>query len=70
MHPGWVDTDAVRTAMPDFYNWYKNDLRPLEQGSDTITYLSLLSFEEIENGAFYFDRVPAEKHLSISRTSY
>lgn len=29
MHPGWVDTDAVRTAMPDFHNYYKNDLRPL-----------------------------------------
>jgi dehydrogenase/reductase SDR family protein 12 len=27
MHPGWVDTLAVRTSMPDFYNKMKDDLK-------------------------------------------
>ena len=27
MHPGWVDTEAVRTSMPDFYNKMKHDLK-------------------------------------------
>jgi len=24
MHPGWADTPAVRSAMPDFYNKMKD----------------------------------------------
>lgn len=27
MHPGWVDTPAIREAMPDFYNKMKDKLR-------------------------------------------
>lgn len=27
MHPGWVDTAAVREAMPDFYNKFKDVLK-------------------------------------------
>lgn len=27
MHPGWVDTPAVKEAMPDFYKKLKDDLK-------------------------------------------
>ena len=27
MHPGWCDSDALKTSMPDFYNKMKNDLK-------------------------------------------
>ena len=39
MHPGWVDTLAVRTSMPDFYSQMKNVLKKQEDGADTINYL-------------------------------
>jgi dehydrogenase/reductase SDR family protein 12 len=42
MHPGWVDTLAVRTSMPDFYQKMKDKLKDEDEGADTIMYLSLL----------------------------
>ena len=39
MHPGWVDTPAVRTSMPNFYEKMKNDFKDQEEGADTINYL-------------------------------
>jgi dehydrogenase/reductase SDR family protein 12 len=41
MHPGWVDTDGVRTSMPDFHKKFEKDLRPISQGIDTIDYLTV-----------------------------
>jgi len=54
MHPGWVDTEAVKEALPEFYKITKNNLRNIEQGSDTINYL--LSTENLPSGLFWFDR--------------
>jgi len=56
MHPGWVDTPGVRSSMPSFYNKMKNNLRTVEEGVDTINYLSVTSLDKIKNGEFYFDR--------------
>ena len=50
MHPGWVDTEAVRVAMPDFYKRFKDDLKCPDEGSDTINYLALAPFENLTNG--------------------
>ena len=56
MHPGWVDTPALRSSMPDFYEKMKNDLKDQEEGADTINYLLVEKQEKIENGGFYYNR--------------
>merc|ERR1711871_1085397 len=64
MHPGWADTPALRTAMPDFRKKYKSMLRTPEEGADTIVWLAstddALGFPK---GSFFLDRSPQEKHL-------
>lgn len=50
MHPGWVDTPGVRESMPDFYNRFKGKLKDVDEGADTIVYLSTIPFEQVENG--------------------
>ena len=42
-HPGWADTPAVRSSMPDFYEKMKDKLRTSEQGADCITWLGTFS---------------------------
>eukprot|EP01135_Chromosphaera_perkinsii_P010236 Nk52_evm1s2063 gene=Nk52_evmTU1s2063 len=44
MHPGWADTESVRTAMPGFYERMKNQLRSTAEGADTIVFLSVVDF--------------------------
>jgi dehydrogenase/reductase SDR family protein 12 len=70
MHPGWVDTPALREAMPDFHKKFENSLKDEDEGADTIVYLSTMPFEEVVNGEFYYDREIADKHLTISCTGY
>lgn len=41
MHPGWADTEGVRTSMPGFHKAFKNTLRDAKEGSDTIVWLAL-----------------------------
>lgn len=45
MHPGWVDTPGVRNSMPNFYDKMKDKLKTVEEGIDTINYLTLAPFE-------------------------
>ena len=40
MHPGWVDTAAVRRAMPKFAFATKFILRSPDEGADTISWLA------------------------------
>jgi dehydrogenase/reductase SDR family protein 12 len=42
MHPGWADTDAVRAALPGFYETLKAKLRSPEMGSDTVAWLCVV----------------------------
>lgn len=44
MHPGWVDTPALREAMPDFHKKFENSLKDEDEGADTIVYLSTMPF--------------------------
>lgn len=67
MHPGWVDTDAVRHSMPWFRAITRPILRTPEQGADTVVWLCARS-EAPESGTFWFDRAQAPLHLS-RRTS-
>ncbi len=54
MHPGWVDTEAVKEALPEFYKLTHKNLRNSEEGSDTINYL--ISENNLPSGKFWFDR--------------
>ena len=40
MHPGWVDTDGVRSALPGFRNVFKPVLRTADDGADTALWLA------------------------------
>jgi len=69
MHPGWADTPAVRTSMPQFYEKMKNKLRTTEQGADTIVWLAISArAKENENGLFYQDRTAVPIHLPLAWT--
>lgn len=69
-HPGWVDTPAVQSSMPDFYRRIKNRLRPAEHGADTLVWLTCLNkpLDRFKNGEFFGDREVLPKHLPLGFT--
>lgn len=70
MHPGWVETEGVKSSIPGFYNTFKDKLRNVEQGADTVVWLCVSPQECIKGGAFYLDRSPQNKHLPMGGTKY
>ncbi len=62
IHPGWVETKAVKDALPGFYTNMGNRLRTTQMGADTICFLICHSFE---SGHFWFDRKISKTHLSF-----
>ena len=69
MHPGWADTPAVRSSMPEFHAKMKNKLRTVEQGADTIVWLAIAEKAlEKESGLFYQDREAVNTHLPLAQT--
>lgn len=57
--------------MPDFYKATKNQLRTIEQGADSMIYLSVADEAiNLESGDFIFDRRPHMKHLFLAGTTY
>ncbi len=54
-HPGWVGTQALAEAMPDFVAKLGHRLRTAEEGADTI-YWCLNQHAKIATGEFWFDR--------------
>lgn len=40
MHPGWVDTDGVRSALPGFRKVFRSVLRTADDGADTALWLA------------------------------
>ncbi|XP_064360954.1 dehydrogenase/reductase SDR family member 12 isoform X5 [Dromaius novaehollandiae] len=69
MHPGWADTPAVRSSMPDFYQKMKNTLRTEAQGADTVVWLAVSSeATKLPSGLFFQDRQPVATHLPLART--
>ncbi len=70
MHPGWAETESVKTSIPDFYARFKQSLRTPAEGADTIAWLAEKDDGSLENGGYYLDRSPQSKHLPLSRTSY
>jgi len=70
MHPGWADTDAVREALPQFYESLKPRLRSPAEGADTVVWLCTAPAAKLSAGGFYFDRRSVEKHLGGAFTTY
>ncbi|XP_067419171.1 dehydrogenase/reductase SDR family member 12 isoform X2 [Emydura macquarii macquarii] len=69
MHPGWADTPAVRSSMPEFYEKMKNKLRTEAQGADTVVWLAVSpAAVKQPSGLFFQDRQPVSTHLPLART--
>lgn len=62
MHPGWVETKAVREALPGFYSFMGKRLRTPKQGADTLEFLL---HHKVASGKFWFDRKESPTHLSF-----
>ncbi len=56
MHPGWVDTPGVRTALPGFYRMTRLVLRNGDEGADTLIWLAVSPPAELGSGGFWLDR--------------
>ncbi|KAL7386184.1 hypothetical protein ABVT39_004960 [Epinephelus coioides] len=69
MHPGWVDTPAVSTSMPQFHHMMGDRLRGVEQGADTVVWLALSrAAARTRSGQFFQDRKPVPVHLPLAWT--
>jgi len=69
MHPGWVDTPAVRNSMPDFYAKMRDKLRSVDQGADTVVWLSIAKDPlKKPSGLFWQDRACVNTHLPLAWT--
>ena len=62
MHPGWVDSPAIRGLMPLFGRIARPMLRTPAEGADTILWLAASPAAEGETGLFFFDRQPVRPH--------
>ena len=66
MHPGWVDTPGVQTAIPGFHRLTHGRLRTPDEGADTLVWLAARSngtaSTALSSGAFYFDREPVRTY--------
>jgi len=63
MHPGWVDTAAVRTSLPRFHALTRPLLRDPSGGADTLDWLAACPLALLHHGGFYFDRRQRPTHL-------
>lgn len=63
MHPGWVDTAGVRTAMPEFHKATKALLRDLAAGADTALWLAATRPEQAVESKIWFDRAARSTHI-------
>jgi dehydrogenase/reductase SDR family member 12 len=58
VHPGWVDTDALRSGLPRFARMLRPILRTPEQGADTLVWLTKGAAPPDSAAALWFDRRP------------
>nr|CAD7198707.1 unnamed protein product [Timema douglasi] len=71
MHPGWADTPAVRSAMPDFYQRMKDRLRTAEQGADTAVWLAISDTAlKHPSGLFFQGHFPHTQSCNLSGGGY
>jgi NAD(P)-dependent dehydrogenase (short-subunit alcohol dehydrogenase family) len=70
MHPGWVDTTALRTSLPTFHAAMGRFLRTPEQGADTVVWLAASGPGKRASGKLWFDRrIAPEYPLPWTRES-
>lgn len=63
MHPGWVDTAALRQGLPRFYRLFRPLLRSPDQGADTAVWLVLSADGGMgHSGNFWHDRQVRPMH--------
>lgn len=62
MHPGWVNTPGVQSAISGFYEKMKDRLRTPHQGADTILWL-IMNKSLPTSGELYFDRRIVKKNF-------
>ena len=68
MHPGWVDTDGVRTALPGFKRVFGPILRTPEQGADTALWLAAERPAIEPGGGVWLDRhLDPEHEFGLTR---
>jgi len=69
MHPGWADTPAVRSSMPDFHRKMEGKLRTAGEGADTVVWLAVSKTAgEEKSGLFWQDRTSVNTHLPLAFT--
>ena len=66
MHPGWVDTEGVKTSLPAFRALFQYVLRDAAAGADTALWLASARPTQQEDGAIWFDRKENAAHLGSS----
>lgn len=62
MHPGWVDTDGVRSALPMFRRVLRRYLRSAGEGADTALWLAATRPETPVQGGIWLDREIHPEH--------
>jgi len=68
MHPGWVDTAGVQTALPAFRATLRRQLRTTEEGADTALWLGSTRPPIAVDGGIWLDRVLDPEHeFSMTR---
>jgi NAD(P)-dependent dehydrogenase (short-subunit alcohol dehydrogenase family) len=65
MHPGWVDTEGVRSWMPVFRAITRPIIRDPDQGADTILWLGAAQEPLRSSGQFWHDRRPRPTHYRL-----
>ena len=68
MHPGWVDTDGVRTSLPGFRRLFRRVLRTPDQGADTAIWLADERPQPPSDG-IWLDRELQPEHLDDTTRS-
>jgi dehydrogenase/reductase SDR family protein 12 len=63
MHPGWVDTDGVKTSLPAFRRLFRLILRNPAQGADTAIWLAAERPPAAREG-IWLDRELEPEHVS------
>ncbi|MBL8336334.1 MAG: SDR family NAD(P)-dependent oxidoreductase [Rhodoferax sp.] len=63
MHPGWADTDGVKTSLPRFREVLKSVLRDARSGTDTALWLAAVRPPQREEESVWFDRKQRAAHV-------
>ncbi len=63
MHPGWVNTPGVETAMPEFHLLTRPLLRDTDEGADTALWLAAHRPAQAAGDRIWFDRGQRPAHF-------